>query len=122
LARTLNAKQCRQAAEVLESCEAGREPTPTVLARERTWSRRAHGFKGQIARLFTFKSLRQTEQRVLAKVTTFQTRERVLLIQLASRAYELEKGEPPKGLADLVPAYLKTIPQDPLTRTNMAYP
>ena len=122
LALTLDAKQCRQAAAVLESCEAGREPMPTVLARERTWSRRAYGFKWQIARLVMFKSLRQTEQRAVARVNTLQTRELVLLIQLASRAYELEKGERPKGLADLVPAYLKTIPQDPVTRTNMAYP
>jgi hypothetical protein len=33
----------------------------------------------------------------------------------------LEKGERPKSLAALVPAYLKSIPQDPLTGTNMAY-
>jgi hypothetical protein len=33
----------------------------------------------------------------------------------------LEKGERPKRLADLVPVYLKTIPQDPGTGTNMAY-
>jgi hypothetical protein len=45
-----------------------------------------------------------------------------LLIQLAARAYELEKGERPKRLTDLVPAYLNTIPQDPLTGTNVAYP
>jgi hypothetical protein len=45
-----------------------------------------------------------------------------LLIQLASRAYELETGKPAKNLADLVPAYLKAIPQNPTTGTNMAYP
>jgi hypothetical protein len=122
LAQMLDARQCRQAAAVLESCEAGRESMSTVLARERTWSRRAYGFKGQITRLIAFKSLRQSEQRAVARAISLQTRERVLLIQFASRAYELEKGERPKGLADLVPAYLKTIPQDPLTRTNMAYP
>ncbi len=44
------------------------------------------------------------------------------MIQLASRAYALEEGAPPKTLADLVPAYLKAIPQDPFTGTNMAYP
>ena len=122
LTQTLDARQCRQAAAVLESCEAGRESMSTVLARGRTWSRRAYGFKGQITRLIAFKSLRQSEQRAVARAHSLQTRERVLLIQLASRAYELEKGERPKGLADLVPVYLKTIPQDPLTGTNMAYP
>jgi hypothetical protein len=122
LALTLNAKQCRQAVAVLESCEAGREPMPTIVARERAWSRRVHGFKWQIARLVMFKSLRQTEQGVAAKVTSFQTRERVLLIRLASRAYELETGRPAKSVADLVPTYLKVIPQNPITGTNMAYP
>jgi len=122
LSLTLNAKQCRHAAAVLESCEAGREPAATILARERAWSRRAYGLKGQIVRMVTYKSLRQTEQRVVSKVNSIQVREQVLLVQLASRAYELEKGERPKGLVDLVPAYLKTIPQDPVTGTNMAYP
>jgi hypothetical protein len=45
----------------------------------------------------------------------------LLLVQLAARAYELENGKRPKSLADLVPAYLKTIPQDPGTGTNIAY-
>jgi hypothetical protein len=58
---------------------------------------------------------------VNAKLKTHQTRIQALLIQLAARAYELEKGERPKSLADLVPAYLKAIPHDPLTGTNMAY-
>lgn len=123
LALTLNAKQCRQAAAVLESCEAGREPTPAVLAREREWSRRAfRGVKWQIVRLAMFKSTRQSEQRAVAKMNTLRTREQVLLVQLAFRTYELEKGERPKSLGDLVPAYLKAIPQNPVTGTNMAYP
>jgi hypothetical protein len=44
-----------------------------------------------------------------------------LLIDLATRAYELDKGHRPASLADLVPDYLKAIPQDPVTGTNMAY-
>ena len=122
LAATLDAKQCRQAAAALESCEARREPITTVLKRERTWARRAYGLKGLIARLVMFKSVRQSEQLTVARVGALQSRERFLLIQLASRAYELEKGERPKTLGELVPAYLKTIPQNPATGTNMAYP
>jgi len=122
LTPTLDAKQCREAAAVLESCESQREPTDAVLAKERAWARRTFGLKGQFARLVMFKSMKQTEQRAIAKLTAQQTRLRRLLIQLAARAYELEKGERPKSLAELVPAYLKTIPQDPLTGTNMAYP
>jgi hypothetical protein len=122
LVPTLAAKQCREATAVLESCESQREPADAVLANEKAWARRTFGLKGQFARLVMFKSMKQTEQRAIAKLTTQQTRLRRLLIQLAARAYELEKGERPKSLAELVPAYLKTIPQDPLTGTNMAYP
>ncbi len=32
-----------------------------------------------------------------------------------------KKVKPPASLADLVPDYLKTIPQDPFTGTNMVY-
>jgi hypothetical protein len=92
------------------------------LVRERVWVRRAYGLKGQLARVVNFKSIKLTEQRTVSKLTAQQTREQVLLIQLASRAYELEKGERPKTLGNLVPVYLKAIPQNPVTGTNMAYP
>ena len=121
LAPTLNAQQCREAASALESCEAQREPTDTIMRQERAWARRTGGFKGQIVRLLMFKSLKQTEGKWVAKAKAQQTRTRLLLVQLAARAYELEKGQRPKSLADLVPAYLKGIPQDPVTGTNMAY-
>jgi competence protein ComGC len=44
-----------------------------------------------------------------------------LIINLAARAYELDKGHRPASLNDLVPDYLKTIPQDPSTGKNMDY-
>jgi hypothetical protein len=122
LAPKLDAKQCREAAAALESCERQLEPTQNVLARESLWARRAYGLKGQIDRLVNFKSIKQMEKGVVSKLTAQQTREQVLLIQLASRAYELEKGERPKTLGNLVPVYLKTIPQNPVTGTNMARP
>ncbi len=43
------------------------------------------------------------------------------MIDIAARAYELEKKQPPASIADLVPDYLKAVPQDPLTGTNMVY-
>jgi hypothetical protein len=122
LAPKLDAKQCREAAAVLESCQGQREPTQAIVAREHAWGRRAYGLKGQLARLVNYRSMKMSEQKIVSKLVTQQTREQVLLIQLASRAYELEKGERPKTLVQLVPAYLKAIPQNPVTGTNMAYP
>jgi hypothetical protein len=121
LTQTLDAKQCREVASALETAEAGRESAETILKEEHAWARRTFGLKGQWVRLIMFKSTQQIEQRCVAKVKAQQTRTRRLLIQLAARACELEKGERPKSLADLVPAYLKTIPQDPLSGTNMTY-
>lgn len=45
-----------------------------------------------------------------------------LAIQFSARAYELDKGKPPTNIADLVPAYLKTVPHDPDTGKEMVYP
>ena len=121
LSQNLDAKRSREVASALETAEAGRESAQTILKQEHAWARRAGGFKGQIARLVMFKTFQQVEQKVASRVKSQQTRTRLLLLQLATRAYELEKGEHPKSLADLVPAYLKAIPQDPLTGTNLAY-
>ena len=121
LARNLDAKPCREVASALETVESGRESAETMLKQERAWARRVGGFKGQIAGLVMFKTLRQVEQKCAGRVNAQQTRTRVLLLHLATRAYELERGERPKSLADLVPAYLKSIPQDSITGTNMTY-
>jgi len=43
------------------------------------------------------------------------------MLTLAARAYELEKGQPPKNLAALIPSYLKSLPLDPDTGTNLVY-
>jgi len=121
LTPNLDAKQCREVASALETAESGREPVETILKQEHAWQRRTFGFERPIDWLLHFRGEHEVEQRCASKVQRQQTRTRVLLIQLAARAYELEKGERPKGLADLVPGYLKSIPRDPLTGTNMAY-
>ena len=121
LARNLDAKQCRELASALETVESGRELAETVLEREHVWDRRIRGFRGQIDRLVRFKTVQQVEQKWAGRVKAQQARTRSLLLQLAARAYKLENGERPKSLANLVPAYLKAIPKDPLTGTNMAY-
>ena len=42
-----------------------------------------------------------------------ETQNRLLLVSLALRAYRLEHGGYPVSLAELAPAYLKQIPDDP---------
>jgi len=47
-------------------------------------------------------------------------RRRQAMISFAARAYELDHGKPPASIIDLTPAYLKAIPQDPVSKTNLA--
>ena len=67
LAPKLDAKQCREATTVLESCQGLREPTQSIVAREHAWGRRAYGLKGQLARLVNFRSMQQSEQKIVSK-------------------------------------------------------
>ncbi len=119
LSPTLDAPTCRQLAVALEEFEGRRVAPAEVLQCERTWVRRAYGLRGMLQQLLSFKAVRGTERGLVSRLTAQQSRTRVLLVNVAARAYELEKGQPPASLTDLVPAYLKTVPQAPGTGTNL---
>jgi len=46
---------------------------------------------------------------------------RMLIVELGIRAFELEKGSPPTTLAELVPAYLEKLPDDPFGNGPLKY-
>ena len=116
----LQATDCREAIRQMEELEATSQPGGEVLQQERIWSRRTFGWRGRIAALVMRGSLRQNEQKMIAKLQAQQKVEGLLLIGLAAHAYELEKGQRLKIVGDLVPVYLKRVPQDPLTGASMA--
>jgi hypothetical protein len=118
----LNVKSCRESATTLEALDAQRQSWADVIEQEHSWGRRAFpGLGNRLAALMTAKILKkgqeQTEQKFKSQLRTT----RRVLIDLAARAHELDKGHRPASLADLVPDYLKAIPQDPVTGTNMTY-
>jgi hypothetical protein len=125
LVTNLNAGECREVINAMETIEKKQESFKEVMQHEREWARRAfplyQRIVGSLMRLFNVASIRQAEQKATLKFQTRAQRWRALLIDVATRAYELEKGQRPKSLADLVPDYLKAIPKDPLTGTNMIY-
>jgi len=110
----LDAKQCRELAAALETADSKREPPEAILHQEKIWERRTFGWKGQLQVLMDFKSRHR-----VGHTKTTQTRTRQLMIDLATRAYELEHGSRPKSLAELVPVYLKIAPRDPFTGKTM---
>lgn len=116
---SLDAKRCRELASMIERAEANAESSETIRQHDLSWCRHEFGRQWDLARLVYFKSENQRIQRWSGKATSAQLRRRRLMLELAARAYKLEKGEPPKSVSDLVPGYIKTIPQDPVTGTNM---
>ena len=123
LSTTLDAKQCRELLPTLELIDANREPFAEVMKQEKTWSRQAFGWRGRIQvlvlRIFRRNLLTPALQKSEAKFRTADTRRRKLLVNLASRAYELEKGKRPATIGELVPDYIKAIPPDPVTGAPM---
>lgn len=118
----LNAKSCRQTAIDLETLDAQRQSWNDVIQQEDAWSRRTFiGLRYRLLLLYSDRSLKQDQEKAEQHFINQQTKTRQLIIALAARAYELDKGHPPASAADLVPDYLKAIPQDPVTGTNMIY-
>jgi hypothetical protein len=121
LTGVLDADTCKDIARQLEALEAERDSWKEILRQEHFWSSKAFPSRVML-RLFSFNSTWKTEATVRVKFEITTKNTRTLMINLAARAYTLEKGRPPNGVADLVPIYLKSIPTDPTTGTNMALP
>jgi hypothetical protein len=118
----LDAKTCREAAATLEALDAQSQTWPEIMQQEHAWSRRTFpGIKYKLGELVMSSSLRKVLQKAGQKFKEHEKETRQLIIDLAARAYELDKGHRPANPADLVPDYLKAIPQDPVSGTNMTF-
>jgi hypothetical protein len=120
LANRLDGPACHQIAQALEVIDAEEEPVEETLNQEKLWARKAGGWREQINALIQYKSIRDVRTRSTKKIRANTLRRRQLILTLAARAFELEKGIRAQSAADLVPGYLKAIPQDPTTGTNLA--
>jgi len=118
----LDAKSCREAAATLETLDAQGQSWQQAVQQERDWSRRAYpGVRYELVRLMSRNSFNKALQGGERKFNKQQMEMRQLTVALAARAYELDKGHRPVNIADLVPDYLKAIPQDPVTGSNLVY-
>ena len=118
----LDAATCRQAAKRLEALDAQRQTWAQVMQQEHNWSRRAFpGLRYELARILTHRIMDQAIQKPEGRFNAQVWKTRQLMIALAARAYELDKGKAPASIGDLAPDYLKAIPQDPATGTNLVF-
>ena len=122
LVTNLDTRTCRETASALESLDAQSQTWNEVLQQENAWSHATfRGWRYDLMRLEAGKSAKAAIGSSKRKFDAQELKTRQLMIALAARAYELEKGHPPATVADLVPEYLKAVPQDPLTGTNLIY-
>jgi len=116
----LGAKSCRETAATLETLDAQKQSWTDILRQEQAWSRRTFpGIKYRLGELVMSSSLKRVEQKAGQKFNGQEKKTLQLTIDLAARAYELEKSRRPASLTDLVPDYLKTVPRDPVSGTNL---
>jgi hypothetical protein len=116
----LDAKTCRETAATLETLDAQRQTRTEVMQQERAWSRRAYpGIKYKWVKLVMSSSLNKAYRAGERKFNKQQLMTRQLLVDLAARAFELENGHRPASVTNLAPDYLKAIPKDPVSGTNL---
>jgi hypothetical protein len=125
LVQNLDARTCRDVAQGLETMEAKREPWASTLIGERMFFRKTASLRdnlfGTVYRVIRWcMPWRGPVQDPKQKLERIQGAERRLILQLAARAYGLEKGKAPAEAGDLVPIYLNAVPRDPVTGREMA--
>jgi hypothetical protein len=116
----LDAKTCRETAATLETLDAQRQTWTEVMQQERAWVRRAYpDIKYRWSELVVSSSLKKGIQKAEQKFKNQQSKTRQLLVDLAARAYQLDHGRRPASVADLTPDYLRAVPKDPFSDTNL---
>ena len=98
-------------------------PLDECWARDHAWVDHAYGWQGRflvfIDQFFDQNGGARKATRYLADRELAQSR--LLLCELAIRAYSLERGRNPAALADLVPRYLPEVPKDPFNGGDFVY-
>jgi hypothetical protein len=112
----LDAQQSRYVIHELQQVQAERDSWDQIVDDENRWA------------LARRKGITALPMYVIAKIEGRSTRERIsrryanqlqwtsqLIAKLATRAYTLEKGQPPPRWSDLVPSYLESVPNVPFS-------
>jgi hypothetical protein len=117
---TLDIEQSRKLIAELEKVESEQEPSAQIIKHEKKWVRAVlrsfDGIKMFVSEAAATRSLNpaQTEQKnFLARYEARLQWALQLKAKLAARAYALEQGRLSASWNDLVPAYLKSVPNVP---------
>lgn len=110
---------CREVTAKLETVDAEEESFSEIWTHTKKVIRDASTLREKLKSWREFLTIGEFKRDSKSKFDANARERRKLMVTFAARAYELEKGKPPVTIADLVPNYLKAIPKDPVTGTNM---
>ena len=113
--RSLDAAQNHYVAKSLQDIDERSESWGDFLKRDLRYTVRA-----EYTALFSLNSWRVLPNQK-ARFHQAQAWHRQVMLDFAVHSYELEKGDRPKRLTDLIPVYLKAIPRDPTSGTDFVY-
>jgi hypothetical protein len=118
----MDSETTRSALSALESVQAHSESGEEVIKREKQWARRGRfgsmGVVGQFVQPFmSRKVLAKGRQKFIQSESDIGR----MQLQLATHAYQLERGNPPASMNELVPQYLKSAPVDPETGKELPF-
>jgi hypothetical protein len=120
VAGKLDATTSRALAKQLREIERRKESVTDVLRNEAEWVRRTFPLWQRIPAMIPLESLTKRAQKdFVKKCGQSELQLERLIVDLAVRAYELDRGRPPKNLNELVPDYLDKVPVDPATGTQL---
>jgi hypothetical protein len=114
-----DANSCRETASALDAVDTVRPSWPDVLQQEDNWIRRTFGARSVLVEFIYHRQMKRSGPKAQRVFQAEQLKARRLMIDFASRAYELDKGHRPASAADLVPEYLKAVPKNPSTGKNL---
>ena len=126
----LSPQQCRELIAILETSQSGQEPFEDYRIREKAREDHAFGWRGRVWKMACLLrhmpySASEWEKRAAERLNNAdlhnEAQKRLLIGKLAIRCYQIERGELPGNLADLVPEYLPAVPQDPLSEGPLIY-
>lgn len=112
----------RDVLTTLVAVDARREPVAEVLRRDREWSDSTTGpFRSMWLRMTIRQAIRKADQQFEKRSKQYTAALRLLICDLAIRLHQLEKGDPPNDLRDIVADQLTAVPLDPFSNVPFIY-
>jgi hypothetical protein len=122
LAPNLDCKQMREFVKELDAIDRDAVTWKEIWKTEKIFMRREI-IKSwwQPARWVEYWQGVQVASKARTKHDNLVARRRLIMTELAIRCYVAAGNQPPRNLAQLVPDYLKSVPQDPFTGKPLTY-